>query len=539
MGVGVGHAEGQERSWAQVRLQRWPPSSTVLAAVAAAPTDEQRHARPPAVCRSCGGRFTRARPALRHASAEESVPDPLPAEADGGGLKYPTQPPTIFIAMERGNSLGNAPGAVDFLRSHGVPSDFIEVGRGPRRVLGGRLEALAVSPGARREGGAYLLGLAAAAHARPHAAPLRRATSTCHLGCIPHVQPYLPLPLARPSPLSLRAVPHPPGRPHLPVGPHPSHFAGAVCRAGGGHAGHWHGGCRRLAAGRPRHQQTRQPGEGVGVWCLCAASASTPRHQQTRQSGEGGGVLHRAAHAHTLPTRLGGAPHTDHLWWAVCVCVCVCCPVQAGASQGCGEHAGLGRWWMGRLPARWARRQRPSQTGRQAECVRRSRRGTDYSGEAATGGQHSRAGSWQLAAQRAEGKRSRREASCGSRTPGMSRPCPAPPPPQHAAVRLVGMAASGESSQAAPDRPPAPPPPHPHPPQNTSSPAYRWVPRLRAALPWLRPKSRTMSLVYRTSLIQQALNVAWARHDAVAGGSGAPGGPGAGFGGLAASGGRA
>lgn len=55
------------------------------------------------------------------------------------------------------------------------------------------------------------------------------------------------------------------------------------------------------------------------------------------------------------------------------------------------------------------------------------------------------------------------------------------------------------------------------PPQNTSSPAYRWVPRLRAVLPWLRPASRTMSLAYRTSLIQQALNVAWARHDAVAG----------------------
>ncbi|KAL4424442.1 hypothetical protein ABPG77_006380 [Micractinium sp. CCAP 211/92] len=58
--------------------------------------------------------------------SEESVPDPLPAEGDGGSLRYPFQPPTIFIAMERGNSLGNAPGAIDFLRSHGVPSDFIE-----------------------------------------------------------------------------------------------------------------------------------------------------------------------------------------------------------------------------------------------------------------------------------------------------------------------------------------------------------------------------------------------------------------------------
>ncbi|KAL4437067.1 hypothetical protein ABPG75_004206 [Micractinium tetrahymenae] len=58
--------------------------------------------------------------------SEESVPDPFPAEDDGGGLKYPSQPPTIFIAMERGKSLGNAPRVVDFLRSHGVPSGFIE-----------------------------------------------------------------------------------------------------------------------------------------------------------------------------------------------------------------------------------------------------------------------------------------------------------------------------------------------------------------------------------------------------------------------------
>ena len=54
--------------------------------------------------------------------------------------------------------------------------------------------------------------------------------------------------------------------------------------------------------------------------------------------------------------------------------------------------------------------------------------------------------------------------------------------------------------------------------QNTSAPNYRWVPRLQRELPWLRPRSRTLSLAYRTSLVIQALNVAYARHDAVAGG---------------------
>jgi hypothetical protein len=53
--------------------------------------------------------------------------------------------------------------------------------------------------------------------------------------------------------------------------------------------------------------------------------------------------------------------------------------------------------------------------------------------------------------------------------------------------------------------------------QNTTSPAYDWDVKLKAALPWLADDSPTLSLVYRRCGIQQALNVAYARHDAVAG----------------------
>jgi hypothetical protein len=55
-------------------------------------------------------------------------------------------------------------------------------------------------------------------------------------------------------------------------------------------------------------------------------------------------------------------------------------------------------------------------------------------------------------------------------------------------------------------------------PQNPRSPgAFGWTQRLQQRLPWLSPTSKTVSLVLRFSPIQQALNVAYARHDAVSG----------------------
>lgn len=52
-------------------------------------------------------------------------------------------------------------------------------------------------------------------------------------------------------------------------------------------------------------------------------------------------------------------------------------------------------------------------------------------------------------------------------------------------------------------------------PDDTSSPAHDWPTKLSARLPWIREDSRTVSLVYRMSGVQQSLNVAYAHHDAV------------------------
>ncbi|KAL4853672.1 hypothetical protein ACK3TF_005391 [Chlorella vulgaris] len=51
--------------------------------------------------------------------------------------------------------------------------------------------------------------------------------------------------------------------------------------------------------------------------------------------------------------------------------------------------------------------------------------------------------------------------------------------------------------------------------QNTSSPATDWDLKLKYLLPWLADNSPTLSLVYRNCSIQQALNVAYSRHDAI------------------------
>lgn len=53
--------------------------------------------------------------------------------------------------------------------------------------------------------------------------------------------------------------------------------------------------------------------------------------------------------------------------------------------------------------------------------------------------------------------------------------------------------------------------------QNTSSPATDWDLKLKYLLPWLADNSPTLSLVYRNCSIQQALNVAYSRHDAISG----------------------
>ena len=45
--------------------------------------------------------------------------------------------------------------------------------------------------------------------------------------------------------------------------------------------------------------------------------------------------------------------------------------------------------------------------------------------------------------------------------------------------------------------------------------SYQWTKRLKKLIPWLSAESKTLSLVFRASPIQQALDVAYARHDAV------------------------
>ena len=45
--------------------------------------------------------------------------------------------------------------------------------------------------------------------------------------------------------------------------------------------------------------------------------------------------------------------------------------------------------------------------------------------------------------------------------------------------------------------------------------SYQWTKKLKRLVPWLSTKSRTLSLTFRASLLQQSLNVAYARHDAV------------------------
>lgn len=57
-----------------------------------------------------------------------------------------------------------------------------------------------------------------------------------------------------------------------------------------------------------------------------------------------------------------------------------------------------------------------------------------------------------------------------------------------------------------------PPPTHlPNRLQTEGLPSYRWEARLRAALPWLAHDSHALNLNFRTSLIHQALFVAYGR----------------------------
>ena len=54
-------------------------------------------------------------------------------------------------------------------------------------------------------------------------------------------------------------------------------------------------------------------------------------------------------------------------------------------------------------------------------------------------------------------------------------------------------------------------------PQSKEGLNHEWHKELKRLLPWLSSDSKTLSLVYRDSLLHQALNVAYARHDAVSG----------------------
>ena len=45
--------------------------------------------------------------------------------------------------------------------------------------------------------------------------------------------------------------------------------------------------------------------------------------------------------------------------------------------------------------------------------------------------------------------------------------------------------------------------------------SYQWTKKLKRLMPWLSTESKTLSLQFRTSLIQMSLSVAFARHDAV------------------------
>lgn len=51
--------------------------------------------------------------------------------------------------------------------------------------------------------------------------------------------------------------------------------------------------------------------------------------------------------------------------------------------------------------------------------------------------------------------------------------------------------------------------------QDPKTPSFQWTEKLKRLMPWLSTESKTLSLQFRVSLIQQALNVAYARHDAV------------------------
>jgi hypothetical protein len=45
--------------------------------------------------------------------------------------------------------------------------------------------------------------------------------------------------------------------------------------------------------------------------------------------------------------------------------------------------------------------------------------------------------------------------------------------------------------------------------------SYQWTKKLKQLVPWLSTESKTLSLRFRTSGLQQSINVAYARHDAV------------------------